>query len=120
MTYPVVTICGSMRYYSQMREVAEFYTASGHIVLMPFVTKNASVDATMLDDMHRRKIDMSEGIIVVGSHRGESTMGEIKYARETGKNVIESLGATRISGGIVRVWESTAYPIPTCITGHAG
>ena len=43
----------------------------------------------MLDDMHKRKIDMSEGILVidVDGYIGDSTKGEIKYAKNSNKEV---------------------------------
>ncbi len=43
----------------------------------------------MLDDMHKRKIDMADEIFVinVGGYIGESTRGEIEYAKATGKPV---------------------------------
>ena len=43
----------------------------------------------MLDDMHKRKIDMADGIFVinVGGYIGESTRSEIEYAMRTGKDV---------------------------------
>jgi hypothetical protein len=43
----------------------------------------------MLDDMHKRKIDMSDGIFVinVGGYIGESTKSEITYALAHGKSV---------------------------------
>ena len=49
----------------------------------------------MLDDMHKRKIDMADEIFVinVNGYIGESTYSEIKYAEETGKkiNYLESI-----------------------------
>lgn len=47
----------------------------------------------MLDDMHKRKIDMADSIYVinVGGYIGYSTKSEIEYAREHGKK-IEYLG----------------------------
>jgi hypothetical protein len=92
MKYPVRTICGSMRYKELMLDVAQSQTASGVIILMPFVadyTGGMSADdrKRMLDDMHFFKIDMSASIIVVGSHIGESTANEIEYAQFTGKEV---------------------------------
>jgi hypothetical protein len=91
MPYPVTTICGSMRFYPEMLKLAERLTAEGQIVLMPFVTKgSAAADAAMLDEMHRRKIDMSDSIHVVtgaASYVGDSTRGEIDYARSAGKAV---------------------------------
>jgi len=43
----------------------------------------------MLDDMHKRKIDMSDEIYVinVGGYIGSSTRWEIDYAIATGKAV---------------------------------
>lgn len=43
----------------------------------------------MLDDMHKRRIDMADEIYVinVGGYIGDSTRSEIEYARETGKNI---------------------------------
>ena len=43
----------------------------------------------MLDDMHKRKIDMADEIFVinVGGYIGSSTRSEIEYALETGKAV---------------------------------
>ena len=43
----------------------------------------------MLDDMHKRKIDMADEIYVlnVGGYIGSSTRSEIEYAKATGKEV---------------------------------
>ena len=43
----------------------------------------------MLDDMHKRKIDMADEIFVinVGGYIGSSTASEIKYAQATGKPI---------------------------------
>lgn len=43
----------------------------------------------MLDDMHKRKIDMADEIFVinVGDYIGDSTRAEIAYAKEHGKRV---------------------------------
>ena len=43
----------------------------------------------MLDDMHKRKIDMADSIYVinVGGYIGESTRSEIEYAIANGKKV---------------------------------
>ena len=43
----------------------------------------------MLDDMHKRKIDMADEIYVinVGGYIGDSTRSEIEYARKTGMKV---------------------------------
>ena len=43
----------------------------------------------MLDNMHKRKIDMADAIYVlnVGGYIGESTWSEIGYAMNNGKDV---------------------------------
>ncbi len=43
----------------------------------------------MLDDMHKRKIDMADEILVINvdGYIGESTKSEIEYAKRTGKKV---------------------------------
>lgn len=43
----------------------------------------------MLDDMHKRKIDMADSIFVVnvGGYIGESTKSEIEYAKKNNKAV---------------------------------
>ena len=49
----------------------------------------------MLDDMHKRKIDMADEIFVinVNGYIGESTKSEIEYATTTGKvvNYLETM-----------------------------
>ena len=43
----------------------------------------------MLDDMHKRKIDMADEIFVinVGGYIGSSTRSEIEYAKANGRKV---------------------------------
>jgi hypothetical protein len=74
-----------------MLKVAEMWTMrdAGHIVLLPFVFKG-SVDERVqqkLDDLHREKIAMSNGVIIVTNsdmYIGDSTAGEIDYAVSRG------------------------------------
>lgn len=94
--FPVITICGSMRYMPTMLLAAESLTNAGYIVLAPFNAdffggKDPDAKKRMLDEMHLAKIDMASVIIVIGPHRGESTTKEIAYAREHGKLVFESV-----------------------------
>lgn len=92
--FPIVTICGSMRFHLEMLDTAEHLTRGGIIVLMPFVAISPGrqaddPDKTMLDTMHRAKIDMSGSIHVVnpGGYIGESTRSEIAYAMSLGKGI---------------------------------
>ena len=44
----------------------------------------------MLDNMHKRKIDMADAIYVinVGGYIGSSTRSEIEYAEKNGKRIM--------------------------------
>lgn len=88
--WPVITLCGSMRFYKQMLTVAADLTLKNHVVLIPFcVVEEAQQDSMykeQLDMLHRRKIDMSWKVIVVsdgGRYIGDSTRKEIDYAKST-------------------------------------
>ena len=88
----VVCICGSMRFFDQMLEVAADETARGRIVLAPFSVvapeHQGSEFKAMLDRLHREKIDMSEEVIVVTNQHGyigTSTRAEMVYAAQRGK-----------------------------------
>lgn len=86
-SYKTITVCGSMRFYDTMLTVAEWLTMEKYVVLMPFVRKGPLGDddesRQMLDRMHLRKIDLSDGIYVVDvdGYIGDSTRREIAYAR---------------------------------------
>ncbi len=101
--YPVVTLCGSTRFKEEFIKAQKALTLEGYIVISvglfghggdPEVwdgMDEGTVTKTkeMLDDMHKRKIDMSDEIFVinVGGYIGESTRSEIDYAKQHGKLV---------------------------------
>lgn len=87
--FPVVTICGSMRYFTEMLEVANRWTADGWIVLMPFAVKGPQADdfKAMLDAMHIRKIDLADRVIIFGDHIGESVTSQIIYCVRANKRM---------------------------------
>ena len=101
--YPVVTLCGSTRFKDQFMEIQKRLTLEGNIVISVGLFGHSgdqevwdgmdegtlSKTKEMLDDMHKRKIDMSDLIFVInpGGYIGESTKSEIKYAIEHGKKV---------------------------------
>jgi hypothetical protein len=69
---------------------------SRFIIIVPykiFLTFVLELDLSlmdfMLDDMHKRKIDMADEIFVinVGGYIGSSTRSEIEYATATGKAI---------------------------------
>lgn len=85
MTYKVVCICGSMRYFSEMLDHARALTRNRCIVLMPFdgAYQGCKPDddiKKMLDDMHLVKISMANEVHVIGWWIGESTSREIRFA----------------------------------------
>lgn len=95
--YKVVTLCGSTRFKEAFLEAQKRLTLEGHIVISVGLFGHSGDDEVWaegmkerLDDMHRRKIDMADAIFVVnvGGYVGESTRGEIEYARRNGKEIL--------------------------------
>ncbi|MBQ9563322.1 MAG: hypothetical protein IJU99_07720 [Lachnospiraceae bacterium] len=101
--YPVVTLCGSTRFKDAFYEAQKRLTLDGRIVISVGLFGHSG-DAEvwenmdegtptrtkeMLDDMHKRKIDLADEIYVinVGGYIGESTRSEIAYAKAHGKPV---------------------------------
>lgn len=87
----LVTLCGSMTLFAEMLTVAAELTDRGYIVLAPFrVVAPAYQDddaKARLDALHRRKISLSDLVVVVTDEVGrigESTRAEIAYARRLG------------------------------------
>ena len=94
--YKVVTLCGSTRFKDTFMEVQKRLTLQGCIVISVGLFGHAGdkevwTEGTkeMLDDMHKRKIDMADEIFVINvdGYIGSSTRSEIEYARKTGKPV---------------------------------
>ena len=95
--YPVTTLCGSTRFKEQFLEAQKRLTLEGNIVISVGLFGHSGDEEVwapgtkeMLDDMHKRKIDMADAIYVinVGGHIGASTWSEIEYAKATGKEVL--------------------------------
>lgn len=90
------TLCGSTRFKDAFMETQKRLTLVGNIVISVGLFGHSGdsevwLDGTkeMLDDMHKRKIDMADEIFVinVGGYIGSSTRSEIEYAHATGKIV---------------------------------
>ena len=95
--FKVITLCGSTRFKDQFIEAQKQLTLEGNIVISVGLFGHAGDDEvwadgvkSMLDDMHKRKIDMADAIYVInpGGYIGESTQGEIEYARRNGKEIL--------------------------------
>jgi len=94
--YKVITLCGSTRFKNEFMEAQKQLTLAGNIVISVGLFGHSGDDEVwtegtkeMLDDMHKRKIDMADEIYVinVGGYIGSSTKSEIEYAKKTGKTV---------------------------------
>ncbi len=101
--YKVITLCGSTRFKEQFIKVQKELTLKGYIVISVGLFGHSgdsevweSMDEgtltktkEMLDDMHKRKIDMADEIFVinVNGYIGESTKSEIEYAEKNGKKI---------------------------------
>lgn len=94
--YKVITLCGSTRFKDAFMETQKRLTLGGNIVISVGLFGHSGDDEVwtagtkeMLDDMHKRKIDMSDEIYVinVGGYIGKSTRSEIEYALSQGKLV---------------------------------
>ena len=94
--YPVITLCGSTHFKDEFMEAQKRLTLEGNIVISVGLFGHFSDDEVwtegtkeMLDDMHKRKIEMADEMFVinVGGYIGSSTRSEIEYASSTGKAV---------------------------------
>ena len=94
--YKVITLGGSTRFKEAFLQEQKRLTLEGNIVLSVGLFGHSGDDEVwsegvkaMLDDMHKRKIDMADEIFVinVGGYIGESTRSEIEYAKRTCKAV---------------------------------
>lgn len=91
--YKVITLCGSTRFKEQFIEAQKRLTLEGNIVISVGLFGHSGDNEVwtegtkaMLDDMHKRKIDMADEIFVInpGGYIGESTRSEIAYAEAHG------------------------------------
>ena len=94
--YKVITLCGSTRFKDAFIEAQKRLTLEGNIVISVGLFGHsgdsevwAEGTKEMLDDMHKRKIDLADEIYVinVGGYIGTSTKSEIEYAIATKKPV---------------------------------
>ena len=109
----IACLCGSIRFQDQFQRANYDLTMRGEIVLSVSFYPHAeaeqgrgegvghdSAEKTALDELHKRKIDLADYVLVVSDssgYFGESTKGEIRYAVAHGKPVrfIEARAALR-------------------------
>lgn len=94
--YKVITLCGSTKFKNEFFQEQKRLTLEGNIVISVGLFGHADEEfgslitdeiKVMLDDMHKRKIDMAEEIFVINKNGyiGSSTKSEIEYAKSKGK-----------------------------------
>lgn len=91
----IITLCGSTRFKDEFLKVMRRLTLEGKIVIPPGVFGHSDggevseEQKKMLDELHFRKIDISDGIYVIdiNGYIGESTRREIEYATKNEKFV---------------------------------
>ena len=101
--YKVITLCGSTKFKDEFLKAQKDLSLKGNIVISVGLFGHSGDSEVwenmdegtltktkeMLDDMHKRKIDMADEIFVinVNNYIGDSTKSEIEYAIKTGKKV---------------------------------
>ena len=94
--YKAITLCGSTRFKDAFMEAQKRLTLEGNIVISVGLFGHSGDEEVwtpgtqeMLDDMHKRKIDMADEVFVINvdGYIGSSTRSEIEYATATGKPV---------------------------------
>ena len=95
--YKVVTLCGSTKFKDDFLREQKRLSLQGNIVISVGLFGHSGDGEVwndgvkeMLDDMHKRKIDMADEIFVINKdgYIGTSTRSEIDYAIATGKKVV--------------------------------
>jgi len=94
--YKVITLCGSTKFKDDFIREQKRLSLEGNIIISVGMFGHSGDNEVwdndtkeMLDDMHKRKIDMSDEIFVINKdgYIGSSTKSEIEYAIAHGKKV---------------------------------
>lgn len=98
----IVCLCGSTQFWREFQRVALSETMAGRIVLSIGAASGTDDEhfgnlpreeyeriKTMLDDLHLRKIDLADDVLIlnVGGYIGPSTARELAYAQQHGKHI---------------------------------
>jgi len=97
-----VTLCGSTKFKYDFEAIERAFSLAGAIVISVGLFGHADKEyesvittdvKSMLDDVHKQKIDMADLVVVVHSdYIGESTQNEINYARSQDKPIVKING----------------------------
>ncbi len=94
--YKVITLCGSTKFKDDFIREQKRLSLEGNIVISVGLFGHSGDNEVwnenvkeMLDDMHKRKIDMADEIFVINKNGyiGQSTKSEIDYAKSHNKIV---------------------------------
>ena len=94
--YKIITLCGSTKFKDDFIREQKRLTLEGNIILTVGLFGHSGDNEVwnegvkeMMDDMHKRRIDLSDEIFVInkGGYIGSSTQSEIEYAIKTNKKV---------------------------------
>jgi hypothetical protein len=91
----IITLCGSTKFKTQFLEATKKLSLEGKIVISVGLFGHADKEEMawknkeMLDNLHLRKIDLAESIMVidVDNYIGESTRREINYTQLNNKRI---------------------------------
>lgn len=122
---PIACLCGSTRFYDQFQQANYDLTMRGEIVLSVGFYPHAkaqhghgegvghdSAEKVSLDELHKRKIDLADYVLVVSDdtgYFGQSTASEIAYAVEHRKPVRFAVDAAHR-----RAWNASLLPVVMC------
>jgi len=105
--YRIITLCGSTKFRDAFIAEQKRLTLEGNIVISVGLFGHSGDDEVwsestkkMLDDMHKRKIDLADEIFIInpGGYIGQSTKSEIEYAHRTKKPVKYLIAADEEKG----------------------
>lgn len=92
--FKIITLCGSTKFKDQFMTEQKRLTLEGNIVISVGCFGHSGDDEVwddgvkeMLDEIHKRKIDLSDEIFVINvdNYIGQSTKNEIEYTKSTNK-----------------------------------
>lgn len=93
--YKIITLCGSTKFKEEFIKANKELTLKGNIVISVGLFGHSGDKITdkqkiMLDDIHKRKIDLADAIYVINKdgYIGNSTKSEIEYAKDHDKEII--------------------------------
>lgn len=91
----IITLCGSLKFQTEMMEIAEKMALKGNCILTPVYPVLKDYERTTeqlrkLKEAHLKKIELSDAILVVNinNYIGDSTNLEIQYAKELRKEIL--------------------------------